>query len=182
MVFKETCIKGAYIIEIEPRSDERGFFGRAFCRSEYKKMGLNPDISQCSVSYNATRGILRGMHYQAAPYAEAKTIFCLAGSIYDVFIDLRPDSPTWKKWCSVELHGRRDDWNAARRLLYLPEGVAHGFQVMEDHTEVFYQISAPYHQASARGIRWNDPAFNIRWPEADRIISERDRSFPDFAG
>jgi len=175
MLFKETRLKGAYVIEAEPAADERGSFARTYCYEEFERRGLNPQVVQCNVSYNRRKGILRGMHYQVAPFSEAKLVMCLTGSIYDVFVDLRPDSSTYCHWLAVELTARQP-----RSMLYIPENFAHGFQTLEDHTEVFYQMSAFYRPASARGIRWNDPAFKIEWPAGERIISDRDQSFPDF--
>ena len=175
MIFTETRLKGAYLIELEPIEDERGFFARTFCREEYEKHGLNPRVVQCNTSYNRHKGTLRGMHYQLAPFCEAKLVTCLAGSIYDVIIDLRAESPTYGEWLALELTSRRP-----RPMLYVPENFAHGFQTLADDTEVFYQMSAPYHPESASGLRWDDAALNIVWPEGNRIVSQRDQSFPDF--
>jgi dTDP-4-dehydrorhamnose 3,5-epimerase len=174
MIFKETRLKGAYLIEWEPLQDERGFFARSFCREEFGKHGLNPQIAQCNVSYNRKCGTLRGMHYQAAPSEEAKLVRCTNGAIYDVIIDLRRPSSTFMQWMAVELTA------ANRRMLYIPEGFAHGFQTLEDDSEVFYQMSAAFSPELARGVRWNDPAFGIEWPPAERIISRRDDQYPDF--
>ena len=174
MIFKETKLKGAYVIEIEPIEDERGFFARSFCAEEFEKYGLNPSIAQCNISYNQKKGTLRGMHYQVAPHAETKLLRCTMGAIYDVIIDLRPDSPTFKQWVATELLANN------RRMLYIPEGVAHGFQTLEDHTEVFYQISEFYHPESVRGVRWNDPLFGIFWPVDVQMISIVDQQYPDF--
>lgn len=175
MIFKEIKLKGAYLIDLECSEDERGYFARTFCRKEFEEHGLNFSVAQCNNSYNRKKGTLRGMHYQVAPYGEAKLVICVAGSIFDVIIDLRADSATHRQWVAVELsgHGRRS-------MLYIPEGFAHGFQTLEDHSEVFYQMSEFYAPQSARGIRWDDPAFGIRWPEAPRILSERDKTYPDF--
>jgi dTDP-4-dehydrorhamnose 3,5-epimerase len=175
MIFTETKLKGAYIIQPEPHEDERGFFARTYCEREFARYGLAACSAQCNVSYNARMGTLRGMHYQAQPYGEAKLITCLSGTVYDVIIDLRPDSATHGQWWSVELTSK-----PPRSMLYIPAGFAHGFQTLEDHTEVFYQISEFYHPECARGVRWNDKAFDIRWPPAERIISARDASYPDF--
>jgi dTDP-4-dehydrorhamnose 3,5-epimerase len=175
MIFTETKLLGAYLIELESQNDERGFFARAFCRDEFEQHGLNPSVAQCNVSYNRRKGTLRGLHYQVAPFSEARLVTCITGSIYDVIVDLRPDSPHYCGWFAVKLSGRRP-----RSMLYVPEGFAHGFQTLEDETEVFYQMSQFYSADSAKGLRWNDPAFSIIWPEDHRIISERDRSFPDF--
>lgn len=175
MIFTETRLKGAYLIDIESSDDERGYFARTFCRKEFEEHGLNSSVAQCNISYNRNKGTLRGMHYQAAPFAEAKLVTCLAGSIYDVIIDLRADSTTYCQWFAVELsgHGRRS-------MLYIPEGFAHGFLTLEDHAEVFYQMSELYAPESSRGIRWDDPAFAVRWPVAPRMLSERDKTYPDF--
>ena len=174
MIFKETELEGAYIIEIEPIGDERGFFARSFCVDEFAKNGLNINIVQCNISYNGRKGTLRGMHYQADPHAEAKVVRCTMGAIYDVIVDLRLDSPTFKQWIAVELTKEN------RRMFYIPKGFAHGFQTLEDNAEVFYQMSEFYHPECARGIRWDDPAFNIEWPAGERIVSSRDQSYLDF--
>ncbi len=174
MIFKETELKGAIIIEIDRAEDERGFFARSFCAKEFEEHGLNPCISQCNISYNEKKGTIRGMHYQVVPYEEAKLVRCTKGAIYDVIIDLRPDSLTFKKWVAVELTEEN------RRLLYVPERFAHGFQTLEDHTEVFYQMSESYHPECAQGIRWNDPTFGIKWPVDVQIISIGDQQYRDF--
>jgi dTDP-4-dehydrorhamnose 3,5-epimerase len=174
VIFIETKLKGAFIIELERLEDERGFFARSFCQKEFEERGLNPCIVQCNVSYNKNRGTLRGMHYQTAPYEEVKLVRCIRGAIYDVAIDLRKDSPTLKQWIAVELTAEN------HRMLYIPEGFAHGFQTLKDNTEVFYQVSAFYHPESDKGVRWNDPAFRIVWPDDIRVISDRDRKCPDF--
>lgn len=174
MIFTETPLKGAYVIELEQIEDERGFFARSWCSGEFEKHGLNPNLAQCNVSFNKKKGTLRGMHYQAPPHEEAKLVRCTRGSLYDVIIDLRPDSPTFKKWFSVDLTAEN------RKQLYIPEGFAHGFVTLEDATEIFYQMTEFYHPNSAQGIRWNDPAFRVKWPLSDWIISERDRGYADF--
>jgi dTDP-4-dehydrorhamnose 3,5-epimerase len=174
MIFKETRLKGAYIIELEPLADERGFFAHSFCRKEFEEKGLNPNVAQSSISYNKKRGTLRGMHYQTAPYEEAKLVRCTKGAIYDVIIDLRPGSPTYCQWFAVELSAEN------YKMLYVPEGFAHGFQTIEDDTVVNYQLSEFYHPDSARGVRWNDPAFGIKWPIEPTVISEKDQNTPDF--
>lgn len=158
MLFKETRLRGAYVIELEPVEDERGFFARSFCRDEFERRGLNPNIAQCSVSFNKEKGTLRGMHYQAPPHEETKLVRCTAGAIHDVIIDLRPDSSTFKQWAAIDLTGLN------RLTLYVPVGFAHGFQTLEDDTEVYYQISESYHPESARGLKWDDPAVGIKWP------------------
>jgi dTDP-4-dehydrorhamnose 3,5-epimerase len=175
MIFAETMLKGVFIIEPERLEDERGFFARTWCRRVFEEHGLNSQLAQCSISFNRTRGTLRGMHYQDEPYGEAKLVRCTHGTIYDAVIDLRPGSPTFKRWIGLELTADN------HRMLYIPEGFAHGFQTLEEHAEVFYQMSQFYAPDYARGVRWNDPAFDIRWPAAVSVISERDRSYPDFA-
>ena len=167
-------LSGAYLLEIQPLSDDRGFFARTWCSDEARELGLSVDFVQCSLSYNARKGTLRGMHYQAQPHAETRLVRCTAGAIYDVLLDLRSDSPTFCKWLAIELSAE------SRRSVYIPTGFAHGFQSLSDHSEVFYQISEPYHPDCARGVRWNDKAFAFEWPLEAIILSERDRSFPDF--
>jgi dTDP-4-dehydrorhamnose 3,5-epimerase len=174
MIFQETAIGGVFEISLERKVDERGFFARSWCRQEFEQHGLNSNLAQCSVSFNSKRGTLRGMHYQADGYAEAKLVRCTKGAIYDVAVDMRANSITFKRWAGTELTATN------QRALYVPEGCAHGFLTLEDETEVFYQISESYHPESARGVRWNDPAFGIVWPGAVEVISDRDRIFPDF--
>jgi dTDP-4-dehydrorhamnose 3,5-epimerase len=174
MVFHETGLKGVYAIELQRLEDERGFFARSWCRREFEAQGLNSNLVQCNVSFNTSKGTLRGMHYQVAPFEEAKLIRCTRGSIYDVIVDIRQDSASFGKHFSIVLTAEN------RRMLYAPEGFAHGFLTLEDHTEVFYQMSQFYAPEHARGFRWNDPAFGIRWPGDVKAISERDRSYPDF--
>lgn len=174
MIFTQTKLPGAFVIELEKHADERGFFARTFCEKEFKAQGLNTEVVQCNVSFNKTKGTLRGMHFQATPFEEAKLVRCTAGSIYDVIIDLRPSSPAFKEYFAVELSAEN------RKMLYVPEGFAHGFQTLEDDTEIFYQMSQYFSSEHARGVRWDDPAFGIEWPEDERIIVERDRSYPDF--
>lgn len=154
--------------------DQRGFFARTFCRREFEARGLNPAVAQCNVSFNKFKGCLRGMHFQVGPYSEAKLVRCTAGSIYDVIIDLRPSSPTFREHFGLELSAQ------SRKMLYVPEDFAHGFQTLEDDTEVFYQMSQYYSPEHSRGVRWDDPAFGIQWPSGERIIVERDRTYPDF--
>ena len=176
MLFCETPLPGAWIVDVEPIPDERGMFARTFSAKEFAERGLCVTWVQCSLSHNRKRGTLRGMHFQASPGEETKLIRCTKGAIYDVIIDLRPGSPTFKRWTSVELTEEN------RRLFYVPVGFAHGFQTLTDNAEVFYQISQFYDPALSRGVRWNDPAFGITWPPAaDRIISARDQSHADFA-
>jgi dTDP-4-dehydrorhamnose 3,5-epimerase len=174
MKFCETKVQGVFEIHPEPKSDERGFFARTWCQREFGSNGLNPRLAQCSVSFNARLGTLRGMHYQAAPYGETKLVRCTKGSIFDVVVDLRPSSATFKQWIGVNLTA------ANREMVYIPEGCAHGFLTLQDESEVFYQISEFYHPESARGARWDDPAFGIEWPAKVEVISERDRTYPDF--
>jgi dTDP-4-dehydrorhamnose 3,5-epimerase len=175
MTFTQTRLSGAFIVDPEAIEDHRGFFARTWCQREYEAHQLNPRLAQCSVSFNKKKGTLRGMHYQIPPHAEAKLVRCTRGAVYDVIIDLRPDSSTFKQHVAVVLTADN------RRMLYVPEGLAHGFQTLEDATEVFYQISDFYAPDHARGVRWNDPAFGIVWPDDDRIIAERDRNYPDFS-
>lgn len=175
MKFTESILKGAFVIEPERVEDERGFFARTFCRREFEAHRLNPDLAQCSISFNRKRGTLRGMHYQAPPHAETKIVRCTRGAIHDVILDLRPQSPTFRRWVAVELSAEN------RLMLYISEGLAHGFQTLADATEVSYQMSEFYSLDHARGLRWNDPAFAIAWPISATIISERDQSHPDFA-
>jgi len=174
MKFIETCLQGAYLIELEPITDERGFFARSWCQKEFQAYGLNPNLVQCNISFNQKKGTLRGMHYQVAPHEEVKLVRCTSGAIYDVIIDLRSDSETFKQWVAIELTAEN------RRMLYIPEGIAHGFQTLEDNTEVFYQMSAFYHPECARGVRWDDPAFGTEWPEDKRIISDKDLQYSKF--
>ena len=175
MTLLPTPLAGAFLIEPERLADERGFFARTHCRREFAAAGLNPDIAQCSVSFNTRRGTLRGMHHQAPPFAETKLVRCTQGAIYDVILDLRPGSASFRRWTAFELTAEN------RRILYIPKGMAHGFQTLADATEVSYQISEFYAPGHGRGVRWNDPAFAIEWPLPDPILCERDRSYPDFA-
>lgn len=176
MRFIPTSLVGAYLIEPEPISDERGFFARTYCRNEFAEMGLNPNLVQCNISYNKVRGTLRGMHYQKMPHAEAKLVRCTQGAIYDVIVDLRNDSKTFTQWFGVELTAE------SRKALYVPEGFAHGFLTLMDDTEVLYQMSEFFHTECAVGIRWNDPLFAIDWPGEIAVISDRDARYPDFNG
>lgn len=174
MQLRETIISGAFLIEPERCEDERGFFARTWCRREFEEHGLDVRLVQCSISYNRTAGTLRGMHFQREPHAEAKLVRCTAGAIHDVILDLRPSSSTYLSWISVEL-------TAANRLaLYVPAGLAHGFQTLVDDTEVFYQISEFYRPESADGVRWDDAAFRIRWPLPHPILSAKDKQYPDY--
>jgi dTDP-4-dehydrorhamnose 3,5-epimerase len=174
LIFQETELKGAFQIEAEELRDERGFFARVWCQQEFAAHGLNPKLAQCSISFNRKKGTLRGMHYQVAPHEEAKLVRCTRGAIHDVIIDLRPESATFKRHYATVLS------YANRRMLYIPERFAHGFQTLEDDTEVLYLISDFYAPECARGVRWDDPALGIVWPAGKRIISERDRTYPDL--
>ena len=171
MKFLPTPLAGAYLIELEQLDDERGFFARSFCQNEFKAHGLDPVVAQCNVSFNRRRGTLRGLHYQAAPHAEAKLVRCTRGAVWDVIVDLRKGSLTVRQWHAAELTAEN------RRALYVPAGFAHGFQTLADDTEVLYQMSEFYHPESARGVRWDDPALGIDWPVPDPILSNRDRSY-----
>ena len=175
MIFKPTELPGAYVIEPEKFEDIRGYFARTFCENEFKTLGLEMRVAQCNVSFNRKKGTLRGMHYQATPFEEVKLVRCTRGAICDVIIDLRRESPAFKKHFVVQL----DERNC--QMLYIPAGLAHGFQTLEDDTEIFYQMSQVYSAEHARGVRWNDPAFGIQWPHDERTILERDRNYPDFA-
>ncbi len=176
MIFTPTPIPGAVVIAPEMLADERGFFARAFCAQEFAAHGLVARVEQCNISFNRHRGTVRGLHFQRPPHGEVKLVRCTAGHVYDVIVDLRPRSPTFRRHFAVELDARR------RTALYVPDGVAHGFQTLEDDSELFYQMSAPFHADAAAGVRWNDPAFGIAWPLSVSVISARDRSYPDFAG
>lgn len=174
MLFRETKLAGVFEIHIEPRTDERGFFARTWCQKEFSDHGLNSKLVQSSVSFNRQRGTLRGVHYQAAPFAETKVVRCTSGAIYDVVLDLREQSPTFKQWFATILNAEN------RHSVYVPEGCAHGFLTLKEDSEVLYQMSEFHHPDAARGVRWNDPAFQIAWPEPVEVISERDRTYPDF--
>lgn len=174
MIFIETKLKDAFIIDPERMEDDRGFFARTWCRQEFLTHGLNPDLVQCNMSFNRKKGTLRGMHFQEAPHEEAKVVRCTMGAVYDVIIDLRPDSGTFTLWVGVELTAEN------RKMLFIPEGFAHGFLTLEDNTEVFYQMSEYYAPGAGRGVRWNDPVFDIAWPGEVSIISGRDATYPDF--
>ena len=176
MRFRELELPGAFLLELERIDDERGFFARTFCRDEFAEHGLATEIVQANTAFNVRAGTLRGLHYQAAPHAEAKLVRCTRGAVYDVIVDLRRDSPTFTRWLGVELSAEND------ALLYVPEGFAHGYQTLVDETETSYLMSQFYEPSAARGVRWDDPAFGIEWPEvAERTLNERDRSWPDFS-
>jgi dTDP-4-dehydrorhamnose 3,5-epimerase len=174
MILVDTPLPGAYVIDLERLDDDRGWFARTFAAEEFVAHGLNPAVVHCNVSFNSRAGTLRGMHYQVAPHAECKLVRCTRGAIYDVIVDLRPDSSTYLRWFGVGLDADEG------RSLYAPEGCAHGFQTLVDESEVLYQMSHEYVPSHARGVRWDDPAFAIEWPDAERTISERDRTYPDF--
>jgi dTDP-4-dehydrorhamnose 3,5-epimerase len=176
VVFRETPVAGAWVVDPEPSVDERGSFARVFDAELFAAHGLSPGVVQCSVSLNTRSGTLRGLHYQADPHAESKLVRCTAGSVYDVVLDLRPHSSSYLRWHAVELTSEN------RRSLYVPAGTAHGFQTLVDGAELTYMMDAPFVAAAARGVRWDDPAFAIEWPSpsAERTISERDRSYPDY--
>lgn len=173
MIFSETKLKGAFVIEPERMEDERGFFARVFSPEEFRDFGLATEFVQCSISFNGKRGTLRGMHYQAEPYEEAKIVRCTMGVIFDVIVDLRPESPTFKDWLGLEMTADN------RKMMYVPERFAHGFLTLEDNSEILYAISEFYHPESAQGVRWDDPAIGIQWPETPLIISTQDQSYPD---
>ncbi|MFL6028993.1 MAG: dTDP-4-dehydrorhamnose 3,5-epimerase [Gaiellaceae bacterium] len=176
MIFTETDLAGAFVIDIERHEDERGFFARAWCEDELAEHGLSTRVVQCNIAYNHRRSTLRGMHFQAAPHAEVKLVRCTRGAIYDVIIDLRPESRTFRQWLAFELTAENS------RMLYIPEGFAHGYETLADETETYYQMSETHTPEAARGVRWNDPAFGIAWPEPEpAVISEKDRSWPAFA-
>jgi dTDP-4-dehydrorhamnose 3,5-epimerase len=175
MIFCETPLKGSFVLDLDKREDERGFFARAFCKGEFEQHSLESRIVQSNLSYSRSEGTLRGMHYQAAPHEETKLVRCIRGAIYDVIIDLRPDSATRLKWFGVELTAEN------HRMLFVPAGFAHGFQTLEKDCEVFYEVSEFYSSGAERGIRWNDPLFQIRWPIPETsVISAKDANWPDY--
>ena len=176
MIFTETKLAGAFLVELERHVDERGFFANNWSQNEFADRGLVPQFVESNISFSHKRGTLRGMHYQAAPHGQVKLVRCTSGAIFDVIIDLRTDSPTFQQCTSVELTAEN------RLMLYVPLDFAHGFQTLVDNTEVTYQVSSPYHPESSKGVRWNDPVFRIPWPEAERFIIARDRQYPDFIG
>lgn len=174
MHFIETKLQGAFILDLQKIQDERGFFARTFCTNELNEHGLISDVQQANMSWNETKGTLRGMHFQLAPYQETKLIRCTRGSIFDVIIDLRKDSATYQQWIGVELSA------ANRKALFVPRDFAHGFVTLDDDSEVFYMVSQSYQPGSESGIRWNDPQFKIEWPIEPKMISEKDANWPDF--
>jgi dTDP-4-dehydrorhamnose 3,5-epimerase len=174
MIFEETMLKGAYIIDIEPKADHRGFFARTWCQQEFEAHELNPNVVQTNIGYSHKRGTLRGMHYQTTPCAEVKLVRCSLGAMYDVIIDLREDSPTYKQWIGLEL--TQDN----HRMLYVPEGFAHGYITLADNTEMSYQTTQFFSREHATGVRYNDPAFAIHWPIQIQIISDQDKNWSDY--
>lgn len=173
MRFVSTDVAGVFVVEPDRHADSRGFFARTWCAQELAEQGLEPGLAQCSVSFNHRRGTLRGLHYQAPPFAETKLVRCARGILFDVAVDLRPDSPTFRRWIGVELS--EDNGHA----LYIPRGFAHGFLTLADATEISYAISTPYHPEAARGIRWNDPFIGVEWPRPVEVIASRDETYPD---
>ncbi|MBA4339504.1 MAG: dTDP-4-dehydrorhamnose 3,5-epimerase [Hyphomonas sp.] len=175
MKFHPTTLKDAVLIDLERRGDDRGFFARTFCADEFAANGLPTEFVQQNMSYSATKGTIRGMHFQRAPHAEDKLIRCLRGAIVDIILDLRPDSPTYKRWEAFVLNEEN------KRQLLVPKGFAHGFQTVSDHVEVTYLVSSRYNGAAEGGVRWNDPAFGITWPLAPTEMSDKDKKWADFA-
>jgi dTDP-4-dehydrorhamnose 3,5-epimerase len=177
VIFEETRLSGAFLVDLERREDSRGFFARTWCANEFADHGLTTEVVQANVSFNPRQGTLRGMHFQRAPHAETKLVRCTRGAIYDVVVDLRRDSGTYKEWVGVELSADN------RRALFVPEGFAHGYQTLVPDAEVFYQVSEYYTPGAEGGVRWDDPAFGIEWPDPDdAFLSDKDRSWPDFSG
>jgi dTDP-4-dehydrorhamnose 3,5-epimerase len=176
MRFRELELPGAYLVELDRIEDERGFFARTFCREEFAEHGLETELVQANTAFNRKAGTLRGLHFQAEPHEETKLVRCTRGAVYDVIVDLRPGSATYTRWVGVELTAENDT------QLYVPRGFAHGYQTLVDDTETSYLMGAAYEASAARGVRWDDPAFGIDWPEtAEQTISERDRTWPDFS-
>jgi len=174
MIFNPAGLSGAYIIDMEPITDDRGFFARAWCRDTFEKRGLKTDFVQSNNSFSRSKGTLRGLHYQVSPYQEAKLVRCIKGAIYDVMIDVRPDSETYAQWFGIELNAEN------RRMIYMPEGIAHGFLTLQDETEILYNITQSYHPECERGIRYNDPSIKIKWPRKIEVVTEKDLQWPDF--
>lgn len=174
MILKETKLDGAYILELERIVDERGFFARTYCENEFKKVGITFEPVQANISFNRHKNTMRGMHFQVHPYEEAKLVSCIEGSIYDVIIDVRSDSPTFNEWIAVELNSEN------RRMLYIPRGFAHGFMTLKNNTTVSYLMSEFYKPGADRGICWNDPAINMKWPAVPKVISEKDKSWAPY--
>ncbi len=176
MIFTKTKLPGAYFIDLEKRADDRGFFARVWCRKEFEEHGLTAELRQANISHNKKKGTMRGLHYQKHPYEESKLVRCTRGAVYDVIVDLRSDSPTYKQWIGAELTERN------YRMIYVPEGFGHAYETLEDDSEVMYQVSQFYTPASEVGCRWNDPAFGIEWPVPVEVISDKDRTWPDYTG
>jgi dTDP-4-dehydrorhamnose 3,5-epimerase len=177
VIFEETRLGGVFVVDLERREDARGFFARSWCANEFAEQGLTAEVVQANVSFNPRRGTLRGMHFQRAPHAETKLVRCTRGAVYDVVVDLRPNSETYKQWLGVDLTQEN------RRALFVPEGFAHGYQTLAPDSEVFYQVSEYYTPGAEGGVRWNDPAFGIDWPDPDNaFLSDKDRNWPDFTG
>jgi dTDP-4-dehydrorhamnose 3,5-epimerase len=174
VIFRETALAGAFVIDLAPHADERGFFARAWCAREFADHGLETRIAQCSVSRTIRRGTLRGLHYQRPPHAEVKVVRCIAGAVHDVIVDLRPESATYRQHVAVELSADN------HRALYVPAGFAHGFLTLTDDVELFYQMSEFHAPDAGAGVRWDDPAFAIQWPLSTPLLNERDRTYPDF--
>jgi dTDP-4-dehydrorhamnose 3,5-epimerase len=175
VIFTETELPGAFLVDLERREDERGFFARAWCTEEFSDHGLSPRLVQANLSFNRDEGTIRGMHFQVDPHAEAKLVRCTRGAVYDVIIDLRPDSRTFRRWIGVELTEEN------RRAIYVPEGFAHGYQTLTPDAETYYLVSEAYAPHAEGGVRWDDPAFGIEWPNSsDPILSDKDRTWPDF--
>ncbi len=174
MIFTETKLKGAFILDLDLRADDRGAFARSFCMKEFEQHGLKPSVAQCNLSYNYKAGTLRGMHYQVPPAAETKLVRCTKGAIYDVIIDMRPESPTYMQHVGVELSAEN------HRALYVPELFAHGYLALTDGAEVFYQVGEFYTPGYERGLRYDDPAFGIEWPMPITVISEKDAAWAPF--
>lgn len=174
MIFTETSLQGAYVIDVEKITDDRGFFGRLWCKDQFEKYNLNANLVQSNVSLSKKKGTLRGMHFQKHPFQETKLVRCTKGAIYDVIIDLRPESPTFKKWFGIELTADN------HRMLYVPENFAHGFLTLEDHSEVYYLVTQFYNKEAESGLRYNDPAFQIKWPETIIAVSDKDAAHPNF--
>lgn len=174
MIFEQTPLEGAYVIRLKRIEDERGFFARSYCQKEFKDHGLTAGIVQANVSYNKQSGTLRGIHYQISPHEETKLVRCTFGAIYDVIIDLRRNSPTYKQWFGIELNAEN------HAMLFVPESFGHGYQTLADHSEVTYMVSQFYAPGSEKGIRWNDPAFGIEWPSRVKVISSKDSQWDDY--
>lgn len=174
MIYNETDIPGVYILEIEPIEDERGFFARSWCKDEFASKGLDTELMQCGISFNKKIGTVRGMHFQSAPFEEVKLVRCTKGAIYDVVLDLRKDSSTYKQHIEFELS------ESNHKMIYIPVGIAHGFQTLKDNTEVYYQISQVYNNEHSCGVRWNDPSFSITWPLSVTSISDKDLNYEDY--